>query len=118
MQFSITGTPGCDPSLYSLAVFFYPVALLIQTRTTVPLRWPWLPLSSVFLALDAFGAQPSYRIDSEYLTPGRAKLFLNDGANEQGGSVQVNLRSIFSVTPVMLVGLHHGDMKVALLGDD
>ena len=99
------------PSLYSAAGFFYPVALLIQTRTTVPLRWPWQPLLGVFLALDAFGDQPSYHTDSEYLTPGSAKLFLDYGANERSGSIQATSRGLFSATPIAPMRLH-----VALVG--
>jgi len=72
----------------------------------------------VFLALDAFGAQPSYRTNSEYLTPGSAKLFLNYGAHGQCDSVQVTSHSLFSTTPIAPLELDRGRVNVALMGDN
>jgi prepilin-type N-terminal cleavage/methylation domain-containing protein len=50
---------------------------------------------------------------SQLLAPSVAKLFLDNGANWQGVSIQVTTRSVFSATPITPVALHRGGINLA-----
>jgi prepilin-type processing-associated H-X9-DG protein len=50
---------------------------------------------------------------SQLRAPSRAKLFADNGANWQGASIQVTMRSSFSATPITPVALHQGGLNVA-----
>jgi len=50
---------------------------------------------------------------SQLLAPSNAKLFVDNGANWQGVSIQVTSRSTFSATPITPIPLHRGGLNVA-----
>lgn len=50
---------------------------------------------------------------TQLLAPSKAKLFVDNGANWQGVSIQVTTRSAFSATPITPVALHGGGLNVA-----
>jgi prepilin-type processing-associated H-X9-DG protein len=56
-------------------------------------------------------AQP--KRESQLLTPSSAKLFIDNGANWQGVSIAVTVRSVFSATPITPTGLHDGGVNAA-----
>lgn len=57
-------------------------------------------------------AQPKQA--SQLPAPSKTKLFVDNGANWQGVSIQVTTRSSFSATPITPVALHRGGLNIAL----
>ena len=50
---------------------------------------------------------------TQLLAPSNAKLFVDNGANWQGVSIQVTSRSTFSATPITPIPLHRGGLNTA-----
>jgi prepilin-type processing-associated H-X9-DG protein len=50
---------------------------------------------------------------SQLRAPSKAKSFADNGANWQGVSIQVTVRSVFSAIPITSVGLHRGGINMA-----